>query len=184
MKKTVFETALDMADEVINEVSPAMLRRPTPCTEWDLGQLLNHLYNELAWVPELAAGKTIAQVGAALDGDLVGADPRQAWQSYAATAREAASKTPPEKVVHLSYGNVPAQSYFDEMAADITVHTWDVAQSLGLKDFHIDNALAEAIYNQTKKDIADWRKAGLVGEEKPVAAGATAEAKLIALFGR
>jgi len=183
MKKSLFETALDMADGVIAQVSASMLERPTPCQDWNMRQLLNHMYNELAWVPELLAGKTIDQVGDALDGDLVGDDLHKSWDMYAGAARTAAVRSAPEKVVHLSYGNSPANDYLNEMAADITVHTWDVAQAAGLK-FRIDNTLAEAIYTQTKPNIAAWRKAGLVGAEKPVPPGASAEAKLIALFGR
>jgi uncharacterized protein (TIGR03086 family) len=183
MKKTVFETALDTAEQVMTHVESGQFDLSTPCSEWNLKQLLNHLYNELAWVPELLAGKTVDQVGSALDGDLVGDDPGKSWRSYAAAARKAAASTSPETVVHLSYGNRPARYYLSEVGGDVIVHVWDVAQAIK-QAFAIPNELAEAIYSQTKDQADEWRKLGLLGPAKPVAPGASAEAKLLALFGR
>jgi uncharacterized protein (TIGR03086 family) len=183
MKKTLFETALDQAAQVIAHVQPDMYSLPTPCAEWDLRRLLNHLYYELAWVPELLAGKTIEQVGDALDGDLVGDDPHRAWHTYAETARKAAATTPPETVVHLSYGNRPAREYLDEVGGDIVVHLWDVAKAIK-QPFTIPEPVAEVIYDRTKDQIDEWRKIGLIGEPTPLPPHADAQAKLLSLFGR
>ncbi|MET0779854.1 MAG: TIGR03086 family metal-binding protein [Candidatus Saccharimonadales bacterium] len=183
MKKLLFETALDAAEDVMRQISPNMVALPTPCAEWNLQQLLNHLYNELAWVPELLAGKTIKQVGDALDGDLVGDDPQHTWRAYADAARAATQNVPPEKVVHLSYGNVPAADYLNEMAGEVVVHVWDVAQAIGHK-FTISEELAEEVYEQTKNKAAEWRKLGLLGEPKLISPVANTEAKLLSLFGR
>ena len=45
--------------------------RPTPCTEWDVRALVNHLVYEQRWVAPLVQGKTIADVGDSLEGDLL-----------------------------------------------------------------------------------------------------------------
>jgi uncharacterized protein (TIGR03086 family) len=183
MKKSLFETALDESEEVMRQISPNMRALPTPCAEWNLQQLLNHLYNELAWVPELLAGKTIGQVDGALDGDLVRDDPQHTWRAYADAARAAAEKAPPEKIVHLSYGNVPAQDYLNEMAGEVVIHVWDVAQAISHK-FAISDELAAAVYQQTKDKAAEWRKLGLLGEPTLISPVANTEAKLLSLFGR
>src|ERR1700732_1097333 len=47
----------------------------TPCTEWDVRMLVNHVAGEYLWVPEILAGRTIAEVGDRLDGDVLGGDP-------------------------------------------------------------------------------------------------------------
>ena len=183
MKKTLFETALDEAEQVIQRVDPKKYGAPTPCTDWNLQQLLNHLYNELAWVPELLAGKTVAQVGDALDGDLVGADPQAAWRRFADTARKAAVSTPPETVVHLSYGNRPAQDYLNEVGGDVIIHIWDVAKAIG-QPFAIRDDIADVIYERSKDQIEEWRKVGLVGKATPLKPHSGAEARLLSLFGR
>jgi hypothetical protein len=69
------------------------------------------------------------------------------------------------------------------VGGDVAVHVWDVAQAIK-RPFSIPPELAEAIYDQTKGQADEWRKLGLLGPAKPVASGASAEAKLLALFGR
>jgi uncharacterized protein (TIGR03086 family) len=181
--KQLLERALEQAEKVIDQLQGTEMDKPTPCSEWNMRQLLNHIYNELAWVPELLAGKTIAQVGTALDGDLVGDDLHKTWHGYVAAVRTAVSNAAPHTAVHLSYGTVPAEQYLHELATDITVHTWDVATAAGIA-YHIPEPLAEAVYDHIKNNIGEWRRAGLVAAAKPVAATATAEERLVALFGR
>ena len=36
---------------------------PTPCAEWDLRMLVDHLVYETLWVPDLVAGATLAEIG-------------------------------------------------------------------------------------------------------------------------
>ena len=177
------DDALDMADKVVKKVATADMDAPTPCSQWNVRELVNHMLYELAWVPELLAGKTVAQVGDSLDGDLIGKDLQHAWRANAQTVRTATKLAPPEKVVHLSYGNLPASEYLAEVAGDIVIHTWDLAKGIGV-DFHIPENTAKAIFERTRTHISDWRAKGLVSDEVPTPADASAEARLLGLFGR
>ena len=177
------DAALDIAGPVVQKVGASDMHAPTPCSDWDVHQLLNHMLYELAWVPELLSGKTIAQVGDSLDGDLIGKDLQHTWHVYAKTVQAAAEQSPPEKVVHLSYGNVPASQYVAEVAGDIVIHTWDLAKGIGM-DFRIPEDVAKAIFQSIHAHIGDWRAKGLVGDEVTVPADASAEARLLGLFGR
>ncbi|HSW65788.1 MAG TPA: TIGR03086 family metal-binding protein [Bacillota bacterium] len=183
MLKTAFATALDIAEPVMVTVRPEHFKQPTPCEGWDVQALLQHMYNELAWVPELLAGKTVAQVGDSLDGDLVGTDIQGAWNRYSKTARQSAEATPVHHVVHLSYGNTPASAYLDEMAVELTVHTWDLAQAIQVP-FHIPEEFAKALYLLNQSRVDGWRGKGLVGPEVKVPEDAPNEMKLLGLFGR
>ena len=144
MTTTLFETAITTANDVMQSVTEDHYTWPTPCDKWNVRELANHMINELAWVPELLAGKTIAQVGNALDGDLIEGAVGRTWKAYAETARKAAETAPHEQVIHLSRGNVPASAYLEEVAGDIIIHTWDMAQAIGLP-FHIDEEIAKAL---------------------------------------
>jgi uncharacterized protein (TIGR03086 family) len=60
--------------------------RPTPCTEWSVRDLVNHVTGEERWAVPLMQGRTIADVGDSLDGDLLGADPHAAARRAAGDA--------------------------------------------------------------------------------------------------
>jgi uncharacterized protein (TIGR03086 family) len=56
----------------------------TPCSEWDVRALLNHIVGENRWMPPLLEGRTIEEVGDRFEGDLLGDDPKHAWEDSAA----------------------------------------------------------------------------------------------------
>ena len=70
-----------------------------------LRALVNYHAYDSAWVPDVLAGKTIAEVGSTYDGDLLGNDPKGSYRRYSeqaiATALELKTL---DNVVHLSYG--------------------------------------------------------------------------------
>ncbi|MFC7484541.1 maleylpyruvate isomerase N-terminal domain-containing protein [Luedemannella flava] len=57
---------------------------PTPCTDWTVRELVNHLVYEQLWTPPMFAGATIAEVGDRFEGDLLGDDPAAATRAAAA----------------------------------------------------------------------------------------------------
>ena len=70
--------------------------------------------------------------GDRLNGDLLGSDPRRAWNRAVREATDAVAQPGAEdRSVHLSYGDTPATSYIAEVAADLTVHAWDLARGIG-----------------------------------------------------
>src|SRR5439155_14251464 len=78
----------------------------TPCAEWDVRALVNHLVGENLWTPPLFEGKTIADVGDAYDGDVLGADPKLAWDACAGPAVDAVQgEGAMDGIVHLSFGD-------------------------------------------------------------------------------
>src|SRR5437773_10949078 len=75
---------------------------PTPDSEWDVRALSRHLVHELLWVPELFAGKTVAEVGDRFEGDVLGRDPRAAYTEAAAEAMDAVEEPGAlDRIVHL-----------------------------------------------------------------------------------
>ena len=47
---------------------------PTPCQDWNVRTLVNHIVSENLWTAPLFSGQTIAEVGDRFEGDLLGED--------------------------------------------------------------------------------------------------------------
>jgi uncharacterized protein (TIGR03086 family) len=122
--------SIQQAATCINHAQDGDMSNATPCTEWDLRTLINHMVYELLWVPDLLKGKTVAEVGSAHDGDVLHSDFRTAWQHAADAALVATMHVDMDAPVHLSRGDEPASAYLLEMANDMLIHGWDVGRSL------------------------------------------------------
>ncbi len=156
----------------------------TPCTEWSVRDLVNHVVSECRWMPPLFEGRTIADVGSSLDGDLLGNDPGAAWEG-AAAASVAAVRAPGamQSTVHLSYGDVPGDQYAREIVADLVVHTWDLARAVGANE-RLDPDLVQAAWDHLAPVAESWRSAGAFSAALDVPENADLQTKLLALTGR
>ena len=103
----------------------------TPCDGWTVRDVANHIVNGNFWAAELARGKTIADVGDRLDGDVLGADPLAAYDE-SARAADAAFRAPGamEAPCAVSYGPVPGEVYAGHRFIDLLIHGWDLAKAI------------------------------------------------------
>jgi uncharacterized protein (TIGR03086 family) len=158
--------------------------RPTPCSEWDVRQLVNHVVGEDRWTQPLLAGRTIADVGSSLDGDLLGDDPPDAARSAAGEATASvAERMPAGGTVHLSYGDEDMGEYVRQLAADHLIHAWDLAAATG-GERRLDAELVAdvAVWFADREQL--YRGAGVIGERGPDVAEGDAQAELLSAFGR
>ncbi len=157
---------------------------PTPCREWNVGEIVNHVVSENLWAAELFQGKTIQEVGNRLEGDLVGDDEIGAYTRSVAVAK-AAVEAPGamEATCHLSYGDETGAEYARQLFMDILVHGWDIGKATG-QDARLDPDLVAACLPLAERLTAQWRSSGLFGEKLEVAADADPQTKLLALVGR
>lgn len=182
--KELFNKCLDHADHCLKHVTEAKFDNPTPCTEWNLQALLNHLVYEVLWVPDLLTGKTVSEVGSKYDGDVLGADFKAAWAKASKAARQAVEELKDlDQVVHLSYADVPAASYIKEIAGDVLIHTWDVDQSIKCS-LILDEDVMQMIYDTTLPRKDEFAASGLFGSPVAVPDDARLQTRLLAIFGR
>ena len=168
----------------VRQVAPDQWHRPTPCPDWDVRELVNHLVYEQRWSVPLFAGATLAEVGDRFDGDLLGADPEGAVADAARQA-EAAVATPGalDQMVHLSFGDTPAVEYAWQMLAEYLVHGWDLAVATGA-DPRLDPETVHAVSGWFAEREGPYRLAGAIGPRVEVPAGSDEQDQLIAAFGR
>jgi uncharacterized protein (TIGR03086 family) len=170
--------------ERLSQIRPDQWSAPTPCTDWDVRGLVNHIINEERWMPPLFGGATIEEVGDRFDGDLLGDDPVGNAASAAQEA-DAAVAAPGalERTVHLSFGEVPATDYLRQLLADHLLHSWDLAAAIGA-----DRTLDAEVVRECARWYADqeeaYRGSGAVGPRVDVPASATEQDRLIGAFGR
>lgn len=181
--KQIFAKATKQVAAVMGDVTVDTYAQPTPCSEWDVQALANHMVNELAWVPDLLQGKTIAEVGSKYDGDLLGQDAAAAWKHYLSAAAAAVEAANLNTTVHLSYADVPASHYIAEIGSDILIHSWDLGQALE-RTTSLNPQLAQAVYDLVLPRADEFKQSGLFGTPVEVAADADVETKLLAFYGR
>lgn len=177
-------TAMREFDSRVRRMEQDQWDNPTPCTEWAVRDLLNHLVNEQLWVPWLLDGATMEQVGDRFDGDQLGLDPVAAWQQASAAAR--AAWDAPKAVsgeVHVTGGKIATEDYGWQMTLDLTVHSWDLARGLGVDD-GLDPDLVETVHSVFAPHVESMQGLGIFAPPQPVAADADQQSRLLALLGR
>jgi uncharacterized protein (TIGR03086 family) len=164
-------------------VATAQWSAPTPCAEWDVRALVNHVAGEYLWLPEIMAGKTVAEVGSRFDGDVLGAAPLEVLARAGSAAQAAAEgEGALTLVVHLSFGDVPAGDYLQQMAVDSVIHAWDLARAIGA-DETLDPELVEFTYAYVQQHAGEWRAGGAFGPSTAPADDST-QSRMLALTGR
>ena len=157
---------------------------PTPCADWNVRQLVNHLVYENRWTVPLMNGGTIAEVGDRYEGDLLGDDPKGAWaDASAAAVRSVRADGALERTVHLSAGPTPATEYVNQLFADHLIHAWDLARAVGA-DERLDPELVEACAGWFVAMEPRYRAVGAIGDRPEVRPDADAQTRLLAAFGR
>lgn len=179
-----YRTAAGEFGKTVHAVGDDQWGNATPCTEWDVRALVNHLVSETKWLVPLFEGKTVAEVGDDLDGDLLGDDPKAAWDEAIAAALPVISESGAmERTVHLSFGDFPGAEYLDQMWFDLVVHNWDLAKGID-GDASIDPGVAQEALDWVQTVLELYKKAGAFSNPVQVPADADAPTRLIALTGR
>jgi uncharacterized protein (TIGR03086 family) len=179
-----FKQASAHFDELVGKIGDDQWSNPTPCAEWNVRHLVGHLVYEDLWAPPLFEGETIESVGDRFEGDILGNDPKAAWQQAhkgADSAIEAEGAM--GRTVHLSWGDEKGEEYTTQLLLDHLVHGWDLARGIGADD-RMDPVLVEEMYAVWKAREEMVRGAGVFGDQQAISDDADTQTKLLALFGR
>jgi uncharacterized protein (TIGR03086 family) len=166
----------------VAEVNDDEWGNPTPCAQWSVRDLVNHVVAEELWAAPLLRGATIAEVGSQFDGDVLGDDP----PGVARTAADNAAAIVGEVVpgggrVQLSYGEEDMGEYVRQLCADHLIHGWDLAAATG-GDRAMDPELVDEVGAWFTGRESLYRSGGAVGPRQHGAGDPQSE--LLAGFGR
>lgn len=176
--------ALAGFDRVVEQIRDEHWGSATPCSEWTVRDLLNHLVYEQLWVPDLLSGKSVAEIGDRYAGDVLDDDPTGRWRTTSQVAREAwLGPGVLEREVFLGRGPTPATQYCWEMILDLAVHGWDLARGIGAPS-PLDDELAETLLPLFAEQVSAFQGIGIFDPPVPVPDTAGAPEQLLALSGR
>jgi uncharacterized protein (TIGR03086 family) len=168
----------------VDQISDDQWGSSTPCDEWDVRALVNHIVGEDLWAPPLLHGSTIAEVGDRFDGDVLGDDPKRAWKQASEDALAVVAEPGAlDRTTHLSSGDTPASEYVNQLFADHLIHAWDLARAIGADD-RLDPELVDACAQWFTAMEDAYRSGGSIAERPPVPDDADAQTRLLAMFGR
>lgn len=178
------------AKEVASGVIQDQATAATPCSEWSVLDLFNHLIGGL----EFTAG--------CITGDVPDIRPNEAESSYQGEtdvavlirayhtsvdrALELAAETGAlEQTAMTPFGEMPVARIMMGTVLDQLVHGWDLAQATG-QDTTLDSEMVEFAYEMlVSGGFADMgRQAGFVGPEVAVPDSASLQNRMLGYMGR
>jgi uncharacterized protein (TIGR03086 family) len=172
------------AAKVVNGVPEATLDAPTPCNDWDLRTLLNHMILWTSYSAERRAhGESVAEDLMTKD---FTAEPGfrddyarqidravQAWSGPKAWTGE----------LGVMGDATPAADVGAMLIMEMVLHGWDVAKATG-QEYHADDATAEALLHTVQEQAELFRKYQGFADAIEAPEGATALDRALRLSGR
>jgi uncharacterized protein (TIGR03086 family) len=179
----LLDSALDAFTARVEAVREDQWTAPTPCTEWNVAELVMHIVDEHRWAPPLLAGHDLKTSADIVAGTSDRGDPARNWDAAATESRRAFGEPGVlDRTVELSRGATPVSDYLGEMIGDMVIHSWDLGKAIGY-DQPLPEPLVEFTY-RTFSGVGDLSSTGLFGKPVPVGDDASKEDKLVALAGR
>ena len=145
----------------------------TPCDEWTVRDLLNHMLDTQNYFAGTARGEDVTPPGPNPP-NIVSADPRADFDRVRSDVTGAFSQ---EGVIEKT-GPALGIAF-----SDLLIHTWDLARATD-QDATMPDGLAEASYKVIHGKFTDDQRKGMFKPEVTVSADASAEDRLLAYTGR
>jgi uncharacterized protein (TIGR03086 family) len=176
------QSALAATDRLVAGVRDDQWTAPTPCSEWDVRTLVNHLVGGLRIY---AAELTGTDAGQEHEDDWLGDDPVGAYRDAARSVLTAwRSPGAMSVTVSLGIGRMPAPMAAVIELTEIVVHGLDVAVATGQED-DVDEEQAAALLKLMQGMGVDaFRVPGVFGPELPASDDTPPHVRLLAFLGR
>jgi uncharacterized protein (TIGR03086 family) len=179
--------ALRIPERLVAGLARSDWARPTPCGNWSVRDLVDHLVRSSLTFTRVLHGEALADLSDLRDGtvDVLQGDPLAAYRRAGEDLLEAFARPGVlEKTFTVPVGPVPGIGALHLRTVEALVHGWDLARATG-QPLEVPDALAE-------QELA-WSRAALAnlppgrtpfGPPQPVDDAAPAIDRLAALLGR
>jgi uncharacterized protein (TIGR03086 family) len=180
----LLDESIASTGKIVAGVRPDQLDDSTPCSEWDVRAVLNHVIGVATVFSHVGEGKPIDRPDPKTD--YFDGEAYAAAYDSATAAMLAAWRKPGmlDATITLPFGDVPGSVGASINFIDVLVHGWDLARATG-QDARLDPDLAQPALELSRGIMNDQlRQSGAFGPEVPVAADAPAGDRLVAFLGR
>ena len=164
----VLHTGLDQVETLIGQVGPDDSDRPTPCPDWTVRELVDHLVQAPRKFARMTRGEDVDWSAPTPHED----DPVAAFREHADELGAALADDP------------DAPPGPDWQCAEVAVHTWDLATALGRPTADLDPEVAERGLAFMQASLNDDNRAPAFQAEQPAPSGADGYARAAAFAGR
>lgn len=182
---TQFARAQAAATQIIGSVTDEQLTLPTPCSEWNVRDILNHVLDGdllvIAWIQGETPpwGRGVDHLGTDSHPQTVVLEKLAAC--YALATAEAGDL---ERVLTPRMGPMSVDAVVARRIDDLVAHLWDLAIATG-QAVDYDPELVESVLAHYHERLDGMPREGKpVAEPQPVPEGATAADRLAAYLGR
>jgi uncharacterized protein (TIGR03086 family) len=170
----------EMAARLIDQTAPDQLGLPTPCSQWDVSALINHLVSANLRVAAMLGGRTGPDRGA----DVLGNDPAGRFRSsFADLAAVFDEEGFLDRTVPTMFGESPGRQLVAIRITDLTTHCWDLAVATR-QPRDLDPALVAFATTMLRARPLPRGEDAPFGAEQPAPQDASAADQLAAFAGR
>ena len=183
----LYERAVSTMRPIIAGIKPEQLNAATPCTEWNVQQLLLHNLNVARMLEGILTGSLTPDAlpnPMDVSGPLPPEGAAAAYETSTANLLNAV-RAPGmvDQVFDTPFGPASAGSLLNGIFGDVLIHQWDLAKATN-QDFTMDDALAEVCRQVMEPHLEQGRAAGFIGPVIAVPDDASPGDKLLGLAGR
>ena len=173
---TFHRQALDVAQRIVDDIDRSHFELPTPCDEWNVRQVLEHM---------IGGNRRIAGNAPAKGEDVIGDDLSAAYSAGAASA--AATFEAPgglERTFKLSFGEVPGHIAVRARSTDQLAHAWDLAKATGMSTDLSPEMYTAGLELLQQRFATSGRNPATYADEQQAPPGACAADRFAAFAGR
>jgi uncharacterized protein (TIGR03086 family) len=172
----------------LRQVGADQWDQPTPCVEWNVRELVNHMLLGTRMSVQLLAGASQQEAIAALGEDMI-ADSQDPVADFVALARQMqagfAAPDGLDGTVDHPMGQIPRTMFIGFRIMDNGTHAWDLARAIGV-DETLDSDLVQRMWDDIQPMAGGLAGLGIFGDSASGDVGddAPLQTRFLDLVGR
>ncbi|HZE41899.1 MAG TPA: TIGR03086 family metal-binding protein [Stackebrandtia sp.] len=177
--KDLYDAAAAVTIPLVRGVTDDQLDAPTPCRDYAVRDLVNHLYGVMVEFQKSARGEPM---DFASETDHLEGDWREGFAAETRKVIDAWCRPGTTDGVEETFG-MPRAVIGRMPLFDLTVHGWDLARSTG-QEFRPDAGVVDDVYALARQLAPQGQQMGMFAESVAVSDDAPTVDRLIGLLGR